>query len=325
MPRRCDTHPHLPALLRGCDWVVDRDMAQAWGLTPDAVRHRLRSGQWRELLPGVWLAHAGEPHRRQLLSAALLWAGENSAIDAADACRYYGIRALGVAERDPVQVLTRHGDAARSFRFVKVRRTVFPFQATGGDRLRWVPPEVAIVAATRTLRSPRTVLAVASDGIQRRIVSYDALLRAHLQGPPRGAVLLDRALADLAPGTHSVGEADFHRIVGASSVLPPPIYNAWILLPGGQQLCLDALWEDAGLVHEVNGRKAHARADLFDDTMARQTLLTTAGLTVLANSGRRIRDRPRLVLSQVETCYLRHRGQGLPPGVIRIPPPDMAA
>ena len=48
----------------------------------------------------------------------------------------------------------------------------------------------------------------------------------------------------------------------------------------------------------------------------RHDVMTTAGLTVLHNSPRRIDRDGGTVLKELETCYLRDRGKGLPPGVV---------
>jgi hypothetical protein len=76
------------------------------------------------------------------------------------------------------------------------------------------------------------------------------------------------------------------------------------------------LIEEAALVHETNGRKPHYEdEDQFDSMQERHDALTVAGLTVLHNSPRLIDNDGRRVLSDLERCYLRDAGKGLPPGV----------
>jgi hypothetical protein len=98
-------------------------------------------------------------------------------------------------------------------------------------------------------------------------------------------------------------------------VLPPLLYNCLLRLPTGEYISPDALALDAGLVHETNGRKAHAREDLFEDTMVRHTVMTTSGLVVVHNSGSRVIRRGREVITQFERCYSLHKGRGMPLGV----------
>jgi hypothetical protein len=86
----------------------------------------------------------------------------------------------------------------------------------------------------------------------------------------------------------------------------------------GRLISPDALFLDAGLVHETNGRVAHLREDLFEDMQERHDAMTTSGLTVLHNSPRRLALHGREVISQAERCYLRDVGRGLPPGVTLV-------
>ena len=187
--------------------MILRDQAISAGLTRRAIDHRLSSGQWQSLLPRVYLVHPGEPSRRQMLIAAQLYAGPRSAIDAADACRWHGIKAVSVDE-SRVHVVEPWGEHARSTGFVVVRRTLAPIRTVIGHKLRFVDPASAVIAATRRMSSDRAVLAALSDALQRDAASYDALLRAHIQGSPRNARRADEALASLAAGARSVPEAD---------------------------------------------------------------------------------------------------------------------
>ena len=318
VPRRCATDPRLPGLIAYQDFVLHRDQALESGLSAPAISQRLRSSQWQLLLPDVYLTHLGEPSRRQLLIAALLFAGPESAIDGADACRFHGVKAIAVDD-DRVHVVVPFGAAARSRGFVVVRRTLAPYRIVATDAVRYVEPATAVVAATRRMRQHRAVLAAFSDALQRRVTSYDELLRAHVGGPPRNSRLGDLALGALASGTRSVPEADFRRLAEASPLLPRPEYNVWLRLPCGRVVCVDALIRSSGVVHETNGRLAHAREDLFEDMQARHDALTASGLIVLHNSPRRLREHPREVIAQVERCHAMYAGRGMPPGVAELP------
>ena len=45
------------------------------GFDASALYRRIKSAQWKRLLPTVILTSAGQPTRRQLLIGAALWAG----------------------------------------------------------------------------------------------------------------------------------------------------------------------------------------------------------------------------------------------------------
>jgi hypothetical protein len=314
MPRRCSTDPRLPDLLRSQDWVVHRDQALDAGLTRRAIDHRLSTGEWQVLLPSVYLAQPSEPSRRQMLIGAQRYAGPASAVDGTDACKFHGIKAVAIDE-DTVGVVEPWGETARSSGFVVVRRTVSPIRSVSGQYVRFVDAASAVIAATRRMHADRPVMAALSDALQRRVTTYDDLLRAHIQGSPRHARRADVALRYLKDGARSAAEADFLRLAAASPILPKPYCNALLRLPDGELISPDALFLDAGVVHETNGRIAHQREGLFDDMQARHDVMTSAGLTVLHNPPSRLASHARLVIVQVERCYTRHRGSGLPLGV----------
>jgi hypothetical protein len=313
MPSAIAISDHLRALQEAQDWVLSRRQAMAHGLTRHAIGHRL-AGQWQILLLSVYLCHPGEASRRQMLIGALLYAGDEAAVDAADACRFHGIRAVALDE-EIVHVVVPWGTSARSHSFVKVRRTTRPFDVVATGRLRYVQPATAVVAACRAMTIQRLAVAALSDAVQRRIVSADELLRAHAVGSPRNAALTGHALEHIVVGIRSAPEADARVILESSEIMPQPIYNCLLRLPCGRLISPDALIVEAGLVHETNGRRPHARQDLFEDMQERHDVMTAAGLTVLHNPpGRLLRAGP-LVLGEVERCYLRLAGRGLPPGV----------
>jgi hypothetical protein len=126
------------------------------------------------------------------------------------------------------------------------------------------------------------------------------------------------ALRYLAEGARSVAEADFLELAAASPILPKPNCNALLRLPDGELISPDARFLDAAIVHETNGRIAHQREDLFTDMQTRHDAMTAAGLTVLHNPPRRLATHGRLAIAQVERCYLRDKGRGLPPGVTLV-------
>jgi hypothetical protein len=162
---------------------------------------------------------------------------------------------------------------------------------------------------------PRPALAALSDAIQRGLTSYDQLLRAQAEGPPRNSRLAADALAQLGDGILSVAEADFRTLAIKSKILPSVEFNVWLRLRCGRRVCVDALIQSSAVVHEVNGRIAHAREDLFEDMQERHDAITTNGLTVLHNSPRRILRCGSAVIVQVEQCHLLYDGRGLPDGV----------
>lgn len=67
-------------LLQRQDQVFRRDQALTLGITRHELAHQLQARRWRRVLPEVYVAHTGVPVRRQRLRAALLYAGDESAL-----------------------------------------------------------------------------------------------------------------------------------------------------------------------------------------------------------------------------------------------------
>jgi hypothetical protein len=314
MPRLCNTSPLLAPLIRAQDFVVHRDQLFAHGVTAGSIKHRLATRTWGLMLPDVYLTHSGEPTRRQMLIAARLYAGADAAIDGVDACRFHGLRAVTL-EDDQVHVVVPADSPARTRSFVVVRRTSAPIRVVSTELLRYVEPAAAAIAAARGATTPRGALAILSDALQRKVTTYDDLVRAHIQGPPRNARWSDQALGVLATGIRSTAEDDFRRLAAASVVLPALEYNILFKLPRGRLVRVDALIRTSAVVHEVNGRVAHMREDLFEDMQERSDALTAAGFVVLHNSPRRLRAHGREVIAEVERTHRRYDGRGMPRGV----------
>jgi hypothetical protein len=163
--------------------------------------------------------------------------------------------------------------------------------------------------------SERVVLAALSEAVQRRRTTYDELMRANIEGPPKGARLTDKALSYIVAGAHSAYEADFLKLADASLILPKPVCNALLRLRCGRLVSPDAWFVDAGVVHETNGRKGHEREDLFDDMQERHDAMTDSELVAFHSSPKRLRERGRVVIAQVERAVVRREGFGVPDGV----------
>ena len=309
---------HLAVLIASQDFVVARQQLLSGGMTRHGIANCFHYDGWQRLLPEVYLTHPGEPSRRQQLIGALLYAGEDAAIDADDACVFHGIKAIR-PDDTVVRVVAPQASPARTRGYVVVRRTSAPIRVVTTERLRYLEPAAAAIAAARLRTSDRSVLAILSDAVQRRIVTYDDLVSAHIQGPHRNARPADLALEHIGAGIRSAPEGDFRRLAEASAVLPPLLYNRLLRLPSGRLISPDALALDAGLVHETNGRNPHGREDLFDDMQERHDAMTEADLIVMHNAPRRLSLRGREAIAQFERVYLRNQGRGLPPGVELLP------
>jgi hypothetical protein len=288
-------------------------------MSPKALEWRL-GRQWQVVLPGVYATRTGGLSDDERMRAALLYAGADAMLDDLSALRFYRARYLPTDGR--VFVLVPFERRRQSRDFVVVRRTRYlpqPVSAAGG--LPIAPLSRALADFALRLDDERTVRAVLMSAVQMRHVPVSELDAQIATASTRGLRRYTRVLDEIHAGVRSVGEGDIRTLVARSSVLPCPRYNALLRLPDGRKVSPDLLIEDAALVHETNGRAPHYEdEDEFDSLQERHDAMTTGGLTVLHNSPRLIASSGGRILRQLEVCYLRDAGRGLPPGVVLLRP-----
>lgn len=303
-------HESFPRLVR-------RDAATE--ALSERVVDALLGRHWQVVLPGVYATDREPLNETDRFRAGLLRAGPESALTDTSALRLCGLPYVPADAY--VRVLVPNRVQRTSRQFLVVRRTMYMPQALEVCGLRVAP--IARAIADMTLRSPdeRSSLAVAAAAVQQGRVMVSDLLREEKTAASRGRPRLRRVLEALLSGVRSAPEQDFRALVRSSRILPEPLWNPRLRLPDGREVSPDALFVDAGLIHETNGRAFHAADDVFEEMQERNDALVAAGLTVLHNSPRRILADPSNVRAEVERCYQRLRGNGLPPGVVVVSSP----
>ncbi|HVV76813.1 MAG TPA: hypothetical protein VHC43_12315 [Mycobacteriales bacterium] len=304
----------MDALLAAQDGVITRKQALAH-LSPDALDHRL-GREWKVVLPGIYIAASSAPPQRQRLRAALLFAGPQAVLSDTSALRLFGVPY--VPADDKIRVLVPDAVQRHSRDFVVIKRSIRMPTACVVGGLQVAPVCRSLCELGQRHPNERESLAVVAAAVQSRLVTARELsVEAHA-GPARGRPRLLRVIAPVEAGVRSAPEADFRRIVESSRVLPPPLWNALVELPDGRRFSPDALFVEAGLVHETNGRQFHAPEagnGVFEDMQRRNDALVAAGFVVLHNSPSRLRAEPAVVRREVEQAYRRNAGRGLPGGV----------
>jgi hypothetical protein len=313
----------LTQLIQRQDGIVTRAQLQSDGFDSGFVYRQVKRGSWSRLLPGVLMTNTGVPTRRQRIIAGSLWAGPAAAIDGASACHWYGLR-LDNFRPEIVHVAVLHDCGVRTQGFVVVRRAA-SLEIGGGARVSYVEPATAVVVAARACRSQKEAIALLSRALQTGLVSIDALARARECIGDKWCASLDSALVAVGVGVRSPAEDDNRRLILTSDALPEPLWNQWLDLGDGLwPVCADALWADAGLVEEVNGRRHHAWGEQFESTEARRARQVAAGLVVQGCTPTQLRLHGPQVLRRLEQTYVRYQGRGMPAGVRLIDPPSIA-
>jgi len=325
MPRRVEFAPALLALIAQQDGVIAMWQLAEHGVGWAPVRNRLQRGNWQRVLPQILVTHGGELTRRQRMVAAHLWAGPESAIDSASACRYFRFERVPL-DPEQVHVVAPFESPARSRDWLRVRRTIGEIEVVKTERLRYVVEPIAILVAARDARDVDRAIDMLSRALQlRRVTEVELQLARGMLGDKHCAAL-DRALVEIGIGLRSPAEKLYRDLATSSLILPEPLWNQWLDLgDGGQPVCADGLWPDAGMLHEVLGKAYHAWGWQFETTSARTERITAAGLVPTQSTPLRLLREPAVVLTNLERTYQLNVGRGMPAGVRLIDPPAWAA
>jgi hypothetical protein len=300
--------------------VIARHQALAVGVTPGALRHRLRAGgPWRTLLPGVYIAVTGTPTTLQQEMAALLYAGSGSVITGPAALRCHHIRGPSA---DLVDVLVPATRRPRDAAFVRLHRTTrMPGRIWQAGPLRYAAPPRAVADAVRDMTSLRDVRAVVADAVQRghcRVLDlYDELIA----GSNKGSAFFRQALTDVADGIRSAAEADLKDLL-VKSRLPMPLFNASVYKGDTFIAKPDAWWPDLGVAAEVDSHEWHMSPEDHARTLARGRRMGVAQMVVLRFTPKQIRSEPAEVINEIRSTLEGARGR--PPLNLRTVPASEA-
>lgn len=313
--------PDLLALVAAQDQLVRRDQALDCGLTPSALRHRLREGgPWHVVLPGVYAAFSGELLPRQRLRAALLWAGHDAMLGAATAAGAHRLREAPRCRH--VHLLVAATNKRADTDFVVVERTSRLPSPVRIDGLPTAPLVRTVLDTCRQLSDLALVRGLLAESVQRREIPIAWLGEELRASRSQGTRLIREVLMEVGAGIRSVAEAQFRRLVLTSRVLPVPLFNCSLYHSNGRWLAdPDAYWDSVGLAAEVDSREWHFFAAGWEQTMLRHERLEAIGLHVLHVTPGRIRQDPQGLLASLESTYLSARAERAPVGITVVNTP----
>ncbi|WP_433263759.1 hypothetical protein ACQPZF_33130 [Actinosynnema sp. CS-041913] len=243
------------------------------GLSNEELTSRCRPGApWQHVLPGVLLLSRKPPNRRQLMQAALRYAGPDAQLTGLDALQLHGMRALPVS--GPIQVLsTRPVDPTPLLRVARSRTLPPPVLRKGF--LTAPLARAAVDAAKSVLGDQEAVRAVLTEAVRRGGVGVADLAK----GLSREADPTRRILRDLSDGIRTVPQA-WAKALLADLPLPPPRWNVEVRTADGTPVgTADAWWEELALAWQFTANP--------------DTLLTAAGAVVLRTPPQELRGAGR--------------------------------
>jgi hypothetical protein len=302
----------LDDLLASQDGVLDTRSALTY-LTPATLRWRLQSGRWQQPYRGVVVAHSGPLTPQQTLRVAVLWAGKGAALAGLTAARLQGFRGFD-EKASPIHLLipavghhTKRSIQPPFPLFVHYSRHLTPADIHPARR----PPQTRIarslVDAAAWMGTDRGAQAVLAATVQQRLVRVSDLA-AELERNKRlcRRKVIRQTLGDIAGGAQALSELDFTRLVVRQFKLPAPDRQIPLRDAQGRRRWLDAVWEKARLVVEIDGA-GHIDVRTYWDDMDRANGLQLEHYRLLRFPAWVVRYQPDYVAAQIRQA-LREAG-----------------
>jgi hypothetical protein len=262
-----------------------------------AVRWRLASGRWQRVCRGVIVTQSGPLTEEQRLWVPLLAAGDGAVLAGLSAAKLAGL--TGFDDQRVYLLIPSPRRVRKALPGVVVRRSLMLEPAdVHPSRL---PPRTrlgrSIVDAAAWATTDRGARAVLAAGVQQRLVLAADLAAVVERGPHmRRRALMRETLADVAGGAEALSELDFCDLVRRFG-LPEPD-RQFERVDGKGRRWLDAVWEHARLVVEIDGRW-HMDVRAWWADMQRDNGLTLDGYRVLRFPAFVVRDNPEAVARQI--------------------------
>ena len=298
----------MPAALRELalhqSGVVSREQALGVGFTDSGLARELRDGTWQRLATGIYLTSVGPPSWEANAWAGTLIGGDSARI---------GGRAAGYLHRlveappVPIEILVPIASRPRvagPWTFRRERPGVRLPRTVGS------PPRITVEDVVLDLISDpdcdaRQAVHWVTAAVQARRTTPQRLFRAaeqrhFLVRRP----LLHAVLDDVRDGVRSPIEQDYLHKVERAHALPVGRRQA-----SRRNTEVDVLYDEFGLVVELDGRIGHAGMGRFRD-MRRDNAATSDGLATLRYGSADVFGIPCQVAEQVSSNLMRRGWTG---------------
>jgi hypothetical protein len=288
--------------------LVTAAQAGAAELTGAAIRHRVASGRWDRVRPGVFRVAGAVETPEQRVLAACLHLGPTAMASRATAAWLWGLdgfeRAPTRAEITIVGHTNRRGE-----RDVAVHRTTLCSPADRSE-VRGIPVTSVIrtlvdLGTTCTLRRVEGARDAAHReghlSLRREAAQLRRLALLPGAGVMRALVAADRG----GPPAQSTLERDVLHALAAMGV-PAPVRQHPVEFDG-HRYRLDAAWPDHRVGLEAHSKRWHSGAAAWSEGFGRLGDVGGAGWIVLVATKRDVHDRGRRLTRQLLGA-LRSRG-----------------
>jgi very-short-patch-repair endonuclease len=259
MPRRTDLQERVRAARRRRAerlaaeqaGVISRIQLYEIGVTRHEVRANLVARRWRRVGRQSVAVHTGPLGDDEMAWAAVFEAGPRAFLDGASALKASGLKKFDV---DRVRVSVPRGARVRRVTGMDIRQTRRwdEEDRAPGNGVPRSRPEVAAVRGALWARSDRQAALLVTMTVQQGLCTPEALAveMLRIRRAPRRR-FLHGVVLDLLGGARSLGEIDVAAECRRRG-LPEPTRQVVRRAPNGTYY-LDVLWEDWGVVLEVDG------------------------------------------------------------------------
>lgn len=294
----------LWALARRQHGVLLHAQLVEYGLTHDAIRHRVSKGRLHPIHRGVYSVGRAELTRHGRWMAAVLSCGPGAVLSHQSAAALFGV----VAHETKITLCVPRSAHPRR-RDIRVHRVALPpTDTTLHEGVPCTTPTRTLIDLAAVLSESRLERAI-NDADKLGLLTAERLRselegRSHLRGLPSLRRILDR---DTFPLTDSELERRFLRLV-ASAGLPLPETGAHL---NGYRV--DFYWPELGLVVETDGLRYHRTAAQQARDRRRDQAHAAAGLTMLRFTHAQITHEPESVVRTLRAVAGRARALGSAP------------
>ena len=304
----------FPSTLRNLAWhqsgVISRSQALRAGLTMDKIKFRVRSDRWRQLHPGVYATFTGSPGRSAQLWAAILSSGPGAVLSFETAAE---LQRLSDRPSYMIHVTVPWQRRIAAPSGVKLHRSGRAVEAVQPDSN---PPrtsiEETVLDLTQNAASFDDVCGWVTRAFARDLTDEGRLRAAMRQRAKlRWRTDLYELIAAAASGDHSALEYRYDRDVERAHGLPEPVRQAPFTGPDGRKGRRDRLYQQYGVVVELDGRLGHGPEDQWRDK-DRDNAAAVDGHQSLRYGWDHVRRHPCATALQVAGVLRAHGWDGWP-------------
>ncbi len=245
--------------------IVTRVQARGSGLSDRAIVHRVATGRWQRIHPGVYATFSGPVSRQAQLWAAVLYAGAGAVLShetAAELQRLLDRPAPLIHLTIPAARRVAPQEGLK----IHTSRHVPAYQRFPPGVLPQTLAEDTILDLIDQAETVDEVCALISRAFGRRLTS-EGTLRAVMR--PRKRLRwrsdVDALVTEAARGTHSLLEYHYDRDVEGAHGLPRSARQAPYTKPDGSKGFRDRLYQEYGVLVELDGASAHPEENRWAD------------------------------------------------------------